>query len=273
MDLLIIDKNGKAHIYDFKVSKKLVGNWSETQNVKLKDFYHSTKKRKIELQMSFYKAMLEQRGIPVESIGIIPINIGLSYENKNIKSLDTIKFERDRESIKIQNLSMYANATSPMYRYVKYMIPNNLKKMEDEIYNIKSSIVDPLNLLIPNTSDEISIQARGRNLDSFLKNNIEEISHKSNKIPEGSRFKFFDTIKKKYIYGKTQNEIEEKAASYIDAINASKEGELSALAKNIKQFVDSVKNGEKLDINDISGHNSYMKGNIANIFGKYLNGS
>lgn len=32
MDLLIIDSAGKAHIYDFKVSKREVGDWDITEN-------------------------------------------------------------------------------------------------------------------------------------------------------------------------------------------------------------------------------------------------
>lgn len=34
IDLLVIDENGFAHIYDYKVSKKEVGNWTQTDNSK-----------------------------------------------------------------------------------------------------------------------------------------------------------------------------------------------------------------------------------------------
>lgn len=32
IDLLVIDEHGKCHIYDFKASKKYIGDWDQTNN-------------------------------------------------------------------------------------------------------------------------------------------------------------------------------------------------------------------------------------------------
>jgi hypothetical protein len=32
IDLLVIDEHGKCHIYDFKASKKSIGDWDQTSN-------------------------------------------------------------------------------------------------------------------------------------------------------------------------------------------------------------------------------------------------
>ena len=73
IDLLIVDKNGNAHIRDFKVSRKAVGAWDETRNALLNNVWASTKKLGAAYQLNFYKAMLEQQGINVATVGIIPL--------------------------------------------------------------------------------------------------------------------------------------------------------------------------------------------------------
>lgn len=84
-DLIAIDKNGIAHIYDFKVSRKTVGTWAETNNRIIADnmWWHSTKKLTAEYQMAFYSSILRQHGIKVGTTNIVPVKLDLNYDPNN----------------------------------------------------------------------------------------------------------------------------------------------------------------------------------------------
>ena len=78
IDLLVLDENGKTHIYDYKFSHKKVSEWSK---VKL---------NKMKYQMAFYNQLLMKKGLLTNSINLLPIDINnIDYENKVINDIDT----------------------------------------------------------------------------------------------------------------------------------------------------------------------------------------
>lgn len=83
IDLLVIDQFGKAHIYDFKVSRKGMGEWNQNTNAVTTNLktWHSTKKRGAALQLAFYAKILQQYGIAVDTASIIPIKTDYVYED------------------------------------------------------------------------------------------------------------------------------------------------------------------------------------------------
>lgn len=92
IDLLVIDANGVAHLYDYKVSRKSVGKtndrsvqewWKEESNAMLHDFdfWHTTKKMGAEFQLAMYAEMLRQYGFKVDSTAnIVPVKMDLEYK-------------------------------------------------------------------------------------------------------------------------------------------------------------------------------------------------
>ena len=115
IDLLVVDKNGNGHVFDFKVSRKeivsegkspygdaLISAWNMMENVKNSHTWHSTKKLSAAYQTEIYKRMCDQWGIPVVSTAIIPIKLNLKYESSDnpllatsIESIRVAKTEKE----------------------------------------------------------------------------------------------------------------------------------------------------------------------------------
>lgn len=93
IDLLVIDKDGNAHLYDYKVSRKDINKkgesvemwWDITGNKAIHDYklWPSTKKLSAEYQTEFYRQMLKQYGIKVVDTNILPVKLELEYGNES----------------------------------------------------------------------------------------------------------------------------------------------------------------------------------------------
>lgn len=93
IDLLVIDKEGKAHIFDYKISWKEVGDIHNiTSNNALTaetKSWDSTKKLDIANQMAMYAQILSQYGLDVADTNILPMILGLEYDDSPLgKSRD-----------------------------------------------------------------------------------------------------------------------------------------------------------------------------------------
>ena len=99
IDLVVVDNQGNAHIYDFKVSRKSVGEWKnhEAKLRKAMDEWDLGKLEAASYQLAFYAAMLKQKGITVRDTNIVPVKIDLTYENPEykvgVKSIDRVKID------------------------------------------------------------------------------------------------------------------------------------------------------------------------------------
>jgi hypothetical protein len=80
VDLIVVDKNGQAHVYDFKTSPT---EYNKQNKIKgLKNAY----------QLAFYKEILAQMGIKTKNmqLGIIPIRmLDVDYENNTFSGINS----------------------------------------------------------------------------------------------------------------------------------------------------------------------------------------
>lgn len=93
IDLLVIDTNGLAHIYDYKVSRKSIAKsgennvdwWGISGNITIRDYklWASAKKLSATYQTEFYKQMLKGYDIRVADTNILPVKLDLKYENSD----------------------------------------------------------------------------------------------------------------------------------------------------------------------------------------------
>lgn len=93
IDLLVIDANGKGHLYDYKVSRKSINKpgeslelwWDTTGNKAIAEYklWASTKKLAAAYQTEFYRQMLKQYGVDVIDTNILPVKLNLEYGNSN----------------------------------------------------------------------------------------------------------------------------------------------------------------------------------------------
>lgn len=68
IDLIVVDKNGEIHLYDFKTSAKRYGDWSQY------------KKKVTALQLYTYKKMLETKGLHISSMNCLSIPLKINNE-------------------------------------------------------------------------------------------------------------------------------------------------------------------------------------------------
>lgn len=76
-DLVVIDRNGKSHVYDYKTSDKDEAAWSQA------------KLDTIEYQLGMYKQLLRKNGMDVDTINYIPVKLNdIDYTNKLVNDFE-----------------------------------------------------------------------------------------------------------------------------------------------------------------------------------------
>lgn len=97
IDLCVIDEAGEAHLFDYKVAKKDVGNWNIKDATLIKgDEWSSEKKQAVTNQLAIYAQILKQHGITVSSTAIIPIKADLEYNDAGLVTIGDEKYNAVR---------------------------------------------------------------------------------------------------------------------------------------------------------------------------------
>lgn len=149
IDLLVIDKNNNAHIYDYKVSRKSIGAWDIQENGILADnfYWTSEKKRDVTMQLAVYAQILKQYGIRVQDCNILPIKITPKYDDSGLVLGEFDKSPSGSKAghtvVGLQSIDVHYDANSQLedgknvykvpktlegdiYRNVARMIPSDL---------------------------------------------------------------------------------------------------------------------------------------------------
>lgn len=253
-DLLVLDEFGNVHIYDFKVSRKTVGDWSVTDNRLLteRNFekgiegdWHTTKKLGATNQLAIYKAILGQYGLHVSSGNIIPIKVNFNYKNEfEIESIESIKFPSFSENI----LNVPGSTAGSVYRN----IADNILPQPNIITGTgMQKTYDIWQQFCPGVKGG-SIRKREQTIDSLKRNGfVKTLNSSDRRFPE-YKYSFMPWgVGKRKIACKTEEELNEELLKYINKRNASEANELTDL-------------GELIDV-EIHGEKDYTKivGNVA----------
>ena len=244
IDMLVIDEKGKAHLYDFKVSRKEPGIWNETNNQNISnDYWSSAKKNGITYQMAFYNAILRQYGIAVSDINLVPIKIDVKYGD-----------EHKLNALDITGANVNKLITT---------IPGTLagKFLENAMAYIPST---PGFKALVNVNKDYQTLMPTQSVDSQVRHFIADINYYKNKSnfikyiqPEDKehygkfRFKFFERDLKngKWIYCTDEKDLDAKLGNYVDKLNDKNSIELVQLGHDIKEAI----NGE-INWNDIGAN-------------------
>lgn len=264
IDLLVIDDWGRAHIYDYKVSRKLPGNWKETVNAVRaeKDWWHSTKIRNATYQQAFYNAMLQQWGVNVASCNIVPIKLDLTYEDAEnkatIKSIDKINFEKVESSIS-------GTTAGEEFSNVANILPITSASIDSETFR---HINELYNSYFPSiiTSDE----RKTRDAD-YYKDEAHGFWWKINdSSPYRSKGKYCfretELSGNNLIYAETKEDLFKKIDKYVDSVKRLHSNELNDLANTIVDIISGNVDWKSISKN-ISDTKKYW---IENQFKKYL---
>ncbi len=272
IDLLMIDENGNAHIFDYKVSPKSVGVWSETQNKKIKhDEWSSSKKLGIEYQQAGYKAILEQYGINVVTESIIPIKLNLELdENEQIVGLskDGVKESGaifDTSEILGENLEDKPKKwiNQKHLETMQHFIPT--ATLMDDVDLVKS-IQEPMTKFVPNYAVETQVQRKTVAVDQ-LRNNPMKVHTMAETEPDRAKgkFWFYNEYRRGKQWCNTEEELQNKLIQYVNDENEHRANELRNLASLINGAIEGYNT-----IDDFGNDESQFKGPyLRRIFSKY----
>jgi len=233
IDLLVIDSQGKVHIYDFKASYKDPSDW------------HSAKVIEYQYQLGIYANMLRNKGLDVGDTQILPIQMNdINFEEQTIPSLTEFP---------PKDINLSAS--------IKYIINEIVPPTSASFYESNSDVTEVIT--------ENLKKAWGYNLklkSSFA--NVEWFKNKrvtQNALTPGI-YTFWDSIKKKMISSTSEN-LDSNIEEYLKALALASNSEFI----RFKQWMGRSIEG-KADLIDYQGKNEIGNRNMVNAFNKYTKG-
>lgn len=250
IDLVVIDEDGKAHLFDWKTSSRRIGKWGEMDNVVLNKngWWHSTKKLKSWDQLGCYGAMLEQYGIPVETLEVVPLFVEFEKKGDDYTG-NLITFERDY--IADESMSNQTNArpfTKKALRECEYIFGVTKPIVINELREIGNIIAKmfPGSNIVSNQREHSKKTVETLRKD---KDFIKPITDGTNDYKDGYRFWFYqqgipDT---KPIKCKTEEDLNKALEKYINDLNNFLSNQMVNFAKDLGDVIHTQGEQESLD--------------------------
>lgn len=265
-DLIVIDEKGVAHVYDFKVSRKEVGDWRETDNRKLIGKWHSVKKRMNAFQLCMYGNILRQYNINVGESSIIPIKLDIAYnEDDSIENISSLYIDTDFLRNRVNSQGQFSN----LYRSVDKRIVDSIIPTRTLLDNVDlvSSIQEPMSKIAPNYELTTQVQRKTVTVEKYRKdNNITTI------IPEGDpdrpkgKYKVWNRFRKnKAVYCQTEEEVTKALEELVEKENSQRGDEMFQLADTIEAI-----NNNSATLDDLASGNRKISDYCQQIFRKYV---
>lgn len=223
-DLIVIDEAGVAHIYDFKVSRKEVGEWHQMDNhtIKAYNWWHSTKKKTAGYQLAFYRAMLKQHGINVGTTAVVPVKIDPEYDSNN---------EYVSTGIRAAGLDVDSIITSPTSMAQQNIVNDIIPVPHIEVD--LTEVSEDMNKLFGEYGVSAKVQRYDARVASTKKRLMHLVSAEDRHYQEGFRFSYFDRFKGKTKYFKTEEELDESLEKYVETINEEHGNEIAELSEYV----------------------------------------
>lgn len=249
LDIVLIDDEGNAHIYDLKLSKNYYQDWD------------SAKKLRADWELSFYRALLGQY-IDVKnlSLNIIPIVVGGVNEESKI-DIKNLKLDRIRNrtadpdgkhllftSVRELKDTFVENklTSSKLYLTSRALIPDN-KKMD---YNPerKTDLFNDLKVIFPEYNTKVVkkelnleklVSSALKNKGFYLKE-YDDFRHEDTEITKNGKMYVIPRVGDRY---KTNKELEDDyrkvIAKYISFVEKGQEEYIHNLRNKISSALKS----------------------------------
>lgn len=257
-DLIVVDQFGRVHIFDFKVSRKSVGDWNETNNLLIpKRNYREGSKDKVDEgnfpsakkyaatnQLAVYASILKQYGLDVVTTGIIPIKLDFSYKSEfKIDNLKDIKLPS--ESQFIQNAPGMLSG-----KEYNYIINNIIPVPHIELSSEMENIFDKFKQVFPGIDLNTNIARKNIDAEWYKRNGHVITLDSSDKHYPEYKYMFWENgTTGKPRYCEDENDLNDKLAKYLGELNNIKANEVLDLGKRL---MDVMKSDEK-DLDKIVG--------------------
>ena len=240
-DLIVIDDDGQAIIYDFKTSHTSIGDsWSEST-------WYKEKKDDTESQLMTYAAILEQHGIKVKAVRIVSI-VGKAKEG-DFSTYESFTFDN---IIDIPRGSKIDKVTKIRFRSQTQSDPENIARLHNAF-----------NHAYPGTSEFLKTYLADKDIENVK--NSDQVKKRDDgkwvlskeKIAGGGTF-IFDT----------EEELDAELAKYLPILNASRRQELQSSGEELYKLCQNQDMDGLFDwARNLSWANTYN--NVAN-FKKYV---
>lgn len=291
IDLLVIDEFGKAHIFDFKVSRKSLGDWNQKKNSLIpkrkfvdtrtddeKDAgklvtgvyegdFSSSKKFIATNQLAYYVAMLRQKGIIVESAGIIPIKANFAYESEyKIKELDSISLPEIGSSEMLFRVP--GSVSGDVYNHIKdniINVPNHTFSPEME------DVFDKYKQVIPTVEVSTTVSRRELKVEYYLNDKfVTTLKPSDPDYSDEQKFKFFKkgTKDRSPVYAKDIEDLKNKLADYVEERNSTRANDALDLGNVLRDIMSSKE--KDIDGLDSTSVREAQRALLKNQFKKYI---
>lgn len=260
LDLLVIDENGKPHIYDYKVSRKKVGVWNESNNAVIaEDEWKSSKKYGIENQQTVYRCMLEQWGLFGADTFIVPFLLDLEYGDDYKSTISQIK------GITKYNTENITGKTSPgnkTYNNWHSILPPSKRIISDGFAELlkKYETAWPTS-----TGPKLTVQQFEASVEYEKKHHVHLVGENDTHFKD-YKYYFYKHGEHNKTYAKDDADLDNKLRDYVNELRDKKSSELLNFGEQLRNVMN---NGMKLEelINNFDTSNSPF---LEYQFNKYL---
>lgn len=227
VDLIVIDKDGALHLYDYKTSKKDYLKW------------HKNKKRAAALQLETYAAILKQLGFNVKTTNLITINADPDNRTAIFTGINMLPFDAKLISL------------------VNQVIPNQLEVEVDDL----KAVNDVMRTLFPSGNVDTITARKNVEIEQYRKK-VLPVNPESNlaKAPEflNAKFYFKNELTGRFVPCKSEEDVEEKLAKYVNEINEARGKEMLSFGRRMVNWIKTK---------DLSGLKKYVsdeRGDVQN---------
>lgn len=229
IDLLVVDSEGKTHIFDYKTSRKKLDpdEWDIVNNALIAEgHWDSTKKLSLKEQLAAYNVMLEQYGVTGSTCEVVPIYLDINYADKNkyeISGLNSVVLQKTMNVPETTTGSSYANW--------KAMLPSPVKiNAESELESAKK-----FEKLFPFSQiSAMQVKQFEANIE-YYRSQVKNVSSDDTEHYGKDKFYFVKYEGNgKREYAKDEEDLERKLQAYVEGIREKKDNELFSLASTIR---------------------------------------
>ena len=267
IDLLVIDKDGKAHLFDWKTSAKRVWKWGEMDNrtIAKNGGWHSTKKLKSWQQLGSYGAILEQYGIPVESMEVIPLY--LDFEKKGDDYTGELTTLEEDKTIDGGNSRPYTKNALRSSEWI-FSVTKPIK------IDTLRSISDIIAKMFPGTNIATNQRKHIDATAEFYMNDkkfVTKISEGTTLYKEGVRYTFrkYGLPDKRVVKCKTKEELQEKLGKYVEELNSYNSSQMVNFASDLANVIHTKGENEEVMETWLGAFSPSSKNFLKDQFKKY----
>jgi len=246
IDLLLIGEDGKAHIYDLKISTKAFNDWD------------SAKKLNTNYQLGALRQMLSANGVNIQDATLNVIPITIPFGNINRMQTD-IKIELLNPKTQLNNKLNYFQGDVSLK--LKKYLPSTISNADVENVHLDNTLIDQLGVLFPKFNFE----------SQQIKVNSEELFNNASKTKNSNgEFQFYNKLQGKRTTAKNETELKEKIDQYVIDLDQQKHTVIEGLYEQLDGF---IKTGQKPENLFGKNTNAVLNEAISYNFDKYMDGT